>query len=176
LQSDVIGWGMAMAEHAGAPPFTFEDIAPAMARSFWYEGLAYEPPYTISAQPETTARLARNCKKRYGARGVVRGRNAALSSPGLAISSFENAIGDNGPEWAMASPAKLPSPFRRYRARLAKLANSHWLVVSHWHTEDERADLWNLYLLERGGDRRIAGVARRAARAAARDRCVERRP
>lgn len=57
--TDLGNWGLVMAEHAGGPADSFEDIEPDLAGSFWYEGLAYEPPFTISTEPEPTAKLAR---------------------------------------------------------------------------------------------------------------------
>jgi hypothetical protein len=157
VQSDLGDWGLAMAEHAGGPAFTFEDVATAMAGSFWYEGLAYEPPYTMSGKVEPTAKLARSCKKRYGAHGVVQ-REFPRFLACLAISSFENANGDNGFDWSEAPIRKLPPPFRRYRAKLGKLARDHWLVLSHFHEAEQHVELWNLYVVERRPDRRIAGV------------------
>ena len=155
--TDLGDWGLVMAEHAGGPADSFEDIEPALAGSFWYEGLAYEPPFTISTEPEPTARLARSCKKKYGTRGVVRrGRTRFLAC--LAISSFENANGDNGFDWSEARLGKLPPPFRGYRAKLGKLAKDHWLVVSHFRDAEKHVDLWNLYVVERTPDRLIAGV------------------
>jgi hypothetical protein len=157
VQSDLGDWGLAMAEHAGGPAFTFEDVATAMAGSFWYEGLAYESPYTISGNVEPAAKLARSCKKRYGAHGVVR-REFSRFLACLAISSFENANGDNGFDWSEAAPGNLPPPFRKYRAKLGRLAKDHWLVVSHFHEAEQHLELWNLYLVDRRPDRRIAGV------------------
>lgn len=155
--TDLGDWVMVMSEHAGGPADSFEDIEPDLARSFWYEGLAYEPPFTISTEPEPTERLARSCRKKYGARGVVRrGRMRFLAC--LAISSFENAVGDDPREWSEARLGKLPPPFRSYRAKLAKLAKDHWLVVSHFRDAEKHVDLWNLYLVERTPDRLIAGV------------------
>lgn len=155
--TDLGDWGLAMAEHAGGPADSFEDIEPVLAGSFWYEGLAYEPPFTISTEPQATARLARSCERKYGARGVVRrGRTRFLAC--LAISSFESANGDNGFDWSEARLGKLPPPFRRYRAKLGKLAKDHWLVVSHFRDAGKRVDLWNLYVVELTQDRLLAGV------------------
>ena len=57
-------WGLVMAEHDGGPPFTFEDVGTAMAGSFWYEGLAYERPYTMSGKVEPTTKLTRFADRR----------------------------------------------------------------------------------------------------------------
>jgi hypothetical protein len=158
LNSELVDWGSVMAENAGGDSWSFEEgLAEPIARSFWYEGLAYEPPYTLAADEGPAAKLARSCKKTYGARGVVR-RNVPRFLSCLAISSFENAFGDNGLDWSEAALGKLPPPFRRHRAKLGGLARTHWLVISHFHNTDERVDLWNLYVLERGADLRIAGI------------------
>lgn len=155
--TDLGDWGLAMAEHAGGPADSFEDVEPVLARSFWYEGLAYGPAFTISTAPQPTARLARSCERKYGARGVVRrGRTRFLAC--LAISSFESANGDNGFDWSEARLGKLPPPFRRFRAKLGKLAKDHWLVVSHFRDPENHVDLWNLYVVELTQDRLIAGV------------------
>ena len=157
VERELGDWGLVMAEHAGGGASSFEDIEPAMARSFWYEGLSYEQPYTIFAEPEPMAKLARRCKKKYGAHGVVRrGMQGFLAC--LAISSYEHANGDNSREWSEAALGKLPPPFRSYRAKLARLAKDHWLVVSHFRDTEEHREVWNLYVVERNPDLLIAGV------------------
>jgi len=163
--SELGDWGLAMAEHAGGPPFTFEDVAESIAGSFWYEGLSYDRPYTITDREEQTAKMARPCKKKFGARGVVRGGIPRFLSC-LAISSFADANGDTG-GWSEASLGKLPAPFRGYRAKLAALAKNHWFVLSYFHDAERRLDLWNLYILERA-EGRIAGVLVGRARAGGR--------
>ncbi len=153
--SELGDWGLAMAEHAGGPPFTFEDVAESIAPSFWYEGLSYARPYTITDREEQTAKMARPCKQRYGARGVVR-RGIPRFLSCLAISSFADANGDSG-GWSEAALEKLPAPFRMHHAKLAGLARNHWFVVSYFHDAERHLDLWNLYILERA-EGRIAGV------------------
>jgi hypothetical protein len=166
VTSDLGDWGLAMAEHAGGMPSSFEDVAQAIAGSFWYEGLAYDPRYEMAGHPERTAKLARTCKASYGARGVIRRRDSQRFLACLAISSFEEANGDNGRDWSEAALGKLPPPLRRHRAKLAKLAKTHWLVVSHFHDAEKHLEYWNLYVVERRDeDARIAGVLVGRARA-----------
>jgi hypothetical protein len=128
-------------------------IVAGLAMPFWYDGMAY------AAVDDASDAAVKRCKKTFKRAGTVKDA-AKLTAfvDCLPFAMFSGAL-DGDAEWIAVDVKKLPRPFKKHKAKLAKLARDHTLVISHFVPAGP-AEYWDLWILkhEPSGALRLAGM------------------
>jgi hypothetical protein len=110
---------------------------------FTYDGFTYIG---------TDAAANKKCKKTWAKAGTVKAAKLAAFFDCMINANYLAPMQAEA-DWAVADLAKLPAPFKKHKAKLAKLATDHTLVVSHFLEEGEGTfDNWNLYAVRKEAD------------------------
>jgi hypothetical protein len=94
----------------------------------------------------------KKCKKTWSKAGTVKAPKLAAFFDCMINANYLAPM-EGEADWAAADLAKLPAPFKKHKAKLAKLAADHTLVVSHFLEEAEgKFDNWNLYAVRKDAE------------------------
>jgi hypothetical protein len=137
-----------------APTATQEaEILAGLATPFWYDGFAFASVDDAAA--------AKQCKKTFKRAGTVKdARKLATFTHCLTYAMFSGAL-DGDAEWLPVDLKKLPRPFKKHKAKLAKLAKdpTRTLVISHFIPAGP-AEYWDLWIVktDASGAQKLEGL------------------